>query len=161
VLDGKISRRIDQNCHETAGRLRTLASLITKTTRPAAIRTRILVEGCWVEGPSAAATEKPRRPKVIMLFSRRRGLAVLLSLVASPSPRRLLCTACVAVQMEDARCSKRRCSPRAQAAPWLRRRFPSLTDTDDLVQESYARLLRARQAGCIANPKKLSFHHRH
>jgi hypothetical protein len=29
---------------------------------------------------------------------------------------------------------------------WLRARFPSLTDTDDLVQESYARLLRAEDA---------------
>ncbi len=40
---------------------------------------------------------------------------------------------------------------------WLRARFPSLTDTDDLVQESYARLLRARQKGGLANPKSYLF----
>jgi RNA polymerase sigma-70 factor (ECF subfamily) len=36
---------------------------------------------------------------------------------------------------------------------WLRGRFPSLGDIDDLVQESYARLLRAHGAGTIACPK--------
>lgn len=40
---------------------------------------------------------------------------------------------------------------------WLHSRFPSLTDVDDLVQESYARLLRARQTGRIENTKTYLF----
>jgi RNA polymerase sigma factor (sigma-70 family) len=32
---------------------------------------------------------------------------------------------------------------------WLRLKFPSLSDVDDLIQESYARLLRAREMGKI------------
>lgn len=36
---------------------------------------------------------------------------------------------------------------------WLQSRFPSLTDTDDLVQESYVRLIRAREKGQVQNPK--------
>ena len=40
---------------------------------------------------------------------------------------------------------------------WLRTRFPSLTDTDDLVQESYARLLRAREKGPVKNTKSYLF----
>lgn len=38
--------------------------------------------------------------------------------------------------------------PRLRA--WLRCRFPSLTDVDDLVQESYARLLRTQATGPVA-----------
>jgi RNA polymerase sigma-70 factor (ECF subfamily) len=40
---------------------------------------------------------------------------------------------------------------------WLRHRFPTLTDTDDLVQESYARLFRARETGLVANAKNYLF----
>jgi RNA polymerase sigma factor (sigma-70 family) len=40
---------------------------------------------------------------------------------------------------------------------WLRARFPTLVDTDDLVQESYSRLLRARETGSIACPKAFLF----
>ncbi|MGH7960177.1 MAG: RNA polymerase sigma factor [Opitutaceae bacterium] len=40
---------------------------------------------------------------------------------------------------------------------WLRARFPSLTDVDDLVQEAYARLVRARATGRVANPKSYLF----
>src|SRR5688500_11358340 len=40
---------------------------------------------------------------------------------------------------------------------WLRAHFPSLTDTDDLVQESYARLLRARKNGHVTNAKSYLF----
>jgi len=40
---------------------------------------------------------------------------------------------------------------------WLRGRFPTLVDTDDLVQESYTRLLRARQTGSIACPRAFLF----
>jgi len=35
---------------------------------------------------------------------------------------------------------------------WLRFRFPRSADVDDLVQEGYARLLRARNAGRISDP---------
>ncbi len=45
--------------------------------------------------------------------------------------------------------------PRLRA--WLRTRFPSLTDTDDLVQESYARLIRAREKGPVKNAKSYLF----
>jgi RNA polymerase sigma-70 factor (ECF subfamily) len=40
---------------------------------------------------------------------------------------------------------------------WLRGRFPSLRDLDDLVQEAYARLFRARAAGKVVNPKTYLF----
>jgi RNA polymerase sigma factor (sigma-70 family) len=40
---------------------------------------------------------------------------------------------------------------------WLRGRFPTLTDTDDIVQEAYARVLRARAAGPIDSPKAFLF----
>jgi RNA polymerase sigma factor (sigma-70 family) len=40
---------------------------------------------------------------------------------------------------------------------WLRSRFPTLTDADDLVQESYSRLLRARETGSIACAKAFLF----
>jgi RNA polymerase sigma factor (sigma-70 family) len=40
---------------------------------------------------------------------------------------------------------------------YLRGRFPSLRDIDDLVQESYARLLRARATGPIACGKAFVF----
>ena len=35
----------------------------------------------------------------------------------------------------------------------LRQHFPSLSDIDDLVQESYARLIRARLAGTVAEAR--------
>lgn len=40
---------------------------------------------------------------------------------------------------------------------WLRAQFPSLFDVDDLVQESYARILQARRREEIANPKSYLF----
>jgi len=41
---------------------------------------------------------------------------------------------------------------------WLRARFPSANDLDDLVQESYARILRAHAVGSpIASPKAFLF----
>ena len=40
---------------------------------------------------------------------------------------------------------------------FLRRRFPTLQDIDDLVQESYARLMRARNTGAIAEPRAYLF----
>jgi RNA polymerase sigma factor (sigma-70 family) len=38
----------------------------------------------------------------------------------------------------------------ARLRSWLRARFPSLNDSDDLVQEAYARLLRAHATGPVA-----------
>lgn len=40
---------------------------------------------------------------------------------------------------------------------WLRAKFPSLPDVDDLVQDSYARLIRAREAGRISYVKAFLF----
>ena len=40
---------------------------------------------------------------------------------------------------------------------WLHGRFPSLSDADDIVQEAFARVLRAHAAGAIASPKAFLF----
>lgn len=40
---------------------------------------------------------------------------------------------------------------------WLCARFPAAGDIDDLVQNSYSKLLRARRTGSIANPKAYLF----
>jgi len=40
---------------------------------------------------------------------------------------------------------------------WLRIRFPALTDIDDLVQEAYVRLIRARETGRVGNSKTYLF----
>lgn len=40
---------------------------------------------------------------------------------------------------------------------FLRRRFPGVQDIDDLVQEAYARLIRAHNAGGIAEPRAYLF----
>jgi len=40
---------------------------------------------------------------------------------------------------------------------WLRARFPVVTDADDLVQEAYARLMRAHATGPVACPRALLF----
>ncbi len=40
---------------------------------------------------------------------------------------------------------------------WLYSRFPSLTDHDDIVQETYVRVLRAKEVGNIRSPKALLF----
>lgn len=40
---------------------------------------------------------------------------------------------------------------------WLKLRFPSIRDVDDLVQESFARLLSAHSSGPIANPRAYLF----
>src|SRR5678815_1701837 len=50
--------------------------------------------------------------------------------------------------IETARWFDQEVRPHATALrAWLRARFPSLLDPDDLVQESYLRLLRTRAAG--------------
>ena len=40
---------------------------------------------------------------------------------------------------------------------WLRGLFPSLPDVDDVVQESYVRLIRAREAGKVEHAKAYLF----
>lgn len=40
---------------------------------------------------------------------------------------------------------------------WLRRQFPQLSEVDDVVQESYLRVLRARQLGPIASTRAYLF----
>ncbi len=40
---------------------------------------------------------------------------------------------------------------------WLRGQFPQLTDVDDIVQESFARVLRARGRGEVQTPRALLF----
>jgi RNA polymerase sigma-70 factor (ECF subfamily) len=46
---------------------------------------------------------------------------------------------------------------RAALRAWLLARFPSLPDVDDLVQETLARMLRAREAGPIRSARALLF----
>jgi RNA polymerase sigma-70 factor (ECF subfamily) len=40
---------------------------------------------------------------------------------------------------------------------WLRRRFPAMLDVDDIVQESYLRLLRLRPEAALRSPKAFLF----
>lgn len=40
---------------------------------------------------------------------------------------------------------------------WLRARFPSLLDADDIVQESFSRLVRAHESGPVACPRAYLF----
>lgn len=40
---------------------------------------------------------------------------------------------------------------------WLRSRFPSEADLDDVIQDAYVRLLRARASGNVASPKAFLF----
>jgi DNA-directed RNA polymerase specialized sigma24 family protein len=40
---------------------------------------------------------------------------------------------------------------------WLRTRFPNLTDIDDIIQDAYIRVLRARAAREIHQPKAFFF----
>ena len=40
---------------------------------------------------------------------------------------------------------------------WLRAKFPSLTDPDDLVQETFSRVLQARATAPIASAKAFLF----
>lgn len=40
---------------------------------------------------------------------------------------------------------------------WLRTRFPSIGDVDDLVQEAFLRLLKAHDSGSVVNPRAYLF----
>src|SRR5438045_4860523 len=46
---------------------------------------------------------------------------------------------------------------RSALRAWLLARFPTLGDVDDVVQESFARVLRAREAGPIRSTRALLF----
>ncbi len=60
--------------------------------------------------------------------------------------------------LETARWYDEEVRPHAAALrAWLRAQFPSLLDPDDLVQESYLRLLRARGSSTIANTRAFLF----
>lgn len=45
----------------------------------------------------------------------------------------------------------------ADLRAWLGGRFPKLSDTDDLVQEAFSRLLKAHDSGPIVNPRAFLF----
>jgi RNA polymerase sigma factor (sigma-70 family) len=45
----------------------------------------------------------------------------------------------------------------ADLRAWLRARFPSVMDADDLVQEAFSRLLKAHDSGAVANPRAFLF----
>ena len=45
----------------------------------------------------------------------------------------------------------------ARLRSYLRHRFPTIADVDDIVQETYARLLRERQAGKVFEPRSYLF----
>ncbi len=40
---------------------------------------------------------------------------------------------------------------------WLSRRFPTISDVDDVVQETFTRMLKAHESGPIANPRAYLF----
>ena len=69
--------------------------------------------------------------------------------MSSPTASPASCVApYLLVPAEDARWFKEEIRPHErELRAYLRGRFPSLTDVDDLVQETYARLLRAREGG--------------
>jgi RNA polymerase sigma factor (sigma-70 family) len=45
----------------------------------------------------------------------------------------------------------------AMLRSWLRRRFPSVPDTDDIIQETYVRVLQAQRKGDVRMPKAFLF----
>ncbi len=45
----------------------------------------------------------------------------------------------------------------AKLRGWVRARFPDVSDVEDVVQDAYARLMRAHASGPIANPKAFLF----
>ena len=59
---------------------------------------------------------------------------------------------------DDARWFAQEVQPHESALrAWLQAKFPGLPDTDDLVQESYARLIRARRTGKVDNARSYLF----
>ena len=67
---------------------------------------------------------------------------------SSPATPISCATPCLLPATEEARWFREEIRPHErELRAYLRGRFPSLPDVDDLVQETYARLLRARMAG--------------
>jgi RNA polymerase sigma-70 factor (ECF subfamily) len=72
--------------------------------------------------------------------------------------KKLLCPAVPPLPADSTRWFAEEVSPHEGALRgWLRVRFPSLADRDDLVQESYLRIMRAHETGPIASPKAFLF----
>lgn len=87
-------------------------------------------------------------------------VAGLYSAVSSPptdsaiAPRVLA----VATSVDDTRWFIEELQPHeAGLRRWLRRRFPRLTDIDDLIQDTYVRVLHARGQGRVAHAKSYLF----
>ena len=73
-----------------------------------------------------------------------------LSSVTTPSAATTVsgASSCLIAPAEDARWFKEEVRPHERALrSFLQRRFPTIGDVDDVVQETYTRLLRAREAG--------------
>ncbi len=59
---------------------------------------------------------------------------------------------------EQARWFEREVHPHESALrSWLRRLFPSVSDVDDIIQETYVRLIRARSEGRVSHAKAYVF----
>jgi DNA-directed RNA polymerase specialized sigma24 family protein len=72
----------------------------------------------------------------------------------NPSPR----TSESAAHAEHSRWFSEEVQPHEPALrAWLKGRFPSLWDVDDLIQETYARVLRARMAGKVVEARPYLF----
>jgi RNA polymerase sigma factor (sigma-70 family) len=79
--------------------------------------------------------------------------------VSSPSAATTVsCSSCLIVPAEDARWFKEDVRPHERALrSFLQRRFPTIGDVDDVVQETYARILRAREAGAATPTRAYLF----
>lgn len=80
----------------------------------------------------------------------------------TPGPARLLPTprnyALMLIRSETDRWYAAEVQPHAAALrAWLARRFPALSEVDDMVQEACLRVLRAHESGSVRAPKALLF----
>ncbi len=80
------------------------------------------------------------------------------SLVSLPPPQSAVSSELLITREEHTRWFAAEVQPHESGLRnWLRRRFPWLTDVDDLVQESFARILQARNAGRVGHAKSYLF----
>jgi RNA polymerase sigma-70 factor (ECF subfamily) len=78
--------------------------------------------------------------------------------VSLPAFRQVSAQPCVTPPIDEARWFRENVQPHESALrDYLRGRFPSLTDVDDIVQESYVRLFRSRQSGQVAEVRPYLF----
>jgi RNA polymerase sigma factor (sigma-70 family) len=78
--------------------------------------------------------------------------------VNAPFPSQASVFRCVAFPSEDTRWFEGEVEPHeSDLRNFLRTRFPALVDIDDVVQESYVRLFRARRAGKISQVRPYLF----